>query len=141
MVALRRSDGSSTRGNSFTVRQCHILEAAECFFNKYFLALREGTYICPSQKRLIRAKRVSSCYIPIFFFVCSTNLGFIGEKNNLGFSVGDVLCTRYLGTYVPGISRPCTARSFTGRGMLLVRGLPLRVRGRPMRHVRWGTSL
>ena len=44
-------------------------------------------------------------------------------------------------TYVPGISRPYIARSFTGRGMLLVRGLPLRVGGRPMRHVRWGTCL
>ena len=40
-------------------------------------------------------------------------------------------------TYVPRISRPYTARSFTGRGMLVVRGLPLRVGGRPMRHVRW----
>ena len=32
MVALRRSDGTSTRGSSFTVRQCHILEAEKCFF-------------------------------------------------------------------------------------------------------------
>ena len=34
-----------------------------------------------------------------------------------------------------------TARSFTGRGMLLVRGLPLRVGGRPMRHGQKGACV
>ena len=46
----------------------------------------------------IRAKRVSNCYTKKKF-VCSTNLGFSGEKTDLGFSVGDVLCTRYVCTW------------------------------------------
>ena len=41
--------------------------------------------------RVIRAKRVSNCYIPNSKFVCSTNLGFSGGSN------------RYMirGTYIP----------------------------------------
>ena len=54
----------------------------------------------------IRAKRVSNCYTKKKF-VCSTNLGFSGEKTNLGFSVGDVLCTRYVCTwYQPSLHSP-----------------------------------
>ena len=50
-----------------------------------------------------RAKRVSNCYIPKKKFVRSSN----GEKTNLGFSVGDVLCTRYVCTwYQPSLHGP-----------------------------------
>ena len=40
-----------------------------------------------------------------------------------------------------GRGSPYTARSLTGRGMLLVRGLPLRVGGRPMRHGQKGACV
>ena len=40
-----------------------------------------------------------------------------------------------------GRGSPYTGRSFTGRGMLLVRGLPLRVGGRPMRHGQKGACI
>ena len=39
-------------------------------------------------------------------------------------------------SFLAGRGSPYTAPSLTGRGMLLVRGLPLRVGGRPMRHGR-----
>ena len=40
-----------------------------------------------------------------------------------------------------GRGSPYTDRSFTGRGMLLVRGLPLHVGGRPMRHGQKGACM
>ena len=40
-----------------------------------------------------------------------------------------------------GRGSPYTARSMTERGMLLVRGLPLRVRGRPMKHGQEGVCV
>ena len=40
-----------------------------------------------------------------------------------------------------GRGSPYTGRSVTGRGMLLVRGLPLRVGGRPMRHEQKGACV
>ena len=51
-------------------------------------------------KFLIRAKRVSNCYIQekksVRLCGCSTNLGFSVENTNLGFSVGYVLCASYV---------------------------------------------
>ena len=65
------------------------------------------TLVCCVGGSFIRAKRVSNLYIPKKKSVCSTNFGFCLEKINLGFSVGDVLCTRFVCTwYQPSLHSP-----------------------------------
>ena len=51
-----RSDGSLTRGNSFTVRQYRIFAAVECFFANNLLNEDGGTHeilMCPLQKQML----------------------------------------------------------------------------------------
>ena len=81
----------------------------------------------------------------------TNNLGFSVEKTNLGFSVGDVLCTGYVCTwYQPSLHSPQLyrerdaprQRAAATRGRETDESRPLGYLSvAVVRHVRWGTCL
>ena len=65
----------------------------------------------------------------------------LGRQTVYGQKTVYLCLSTYIVDTAVGRGSPYTARSFTGRGMLIVRGLPLRVGGRPMRHGQKGACV